>query len=344
MAHEIDMTNGRANVAFLGSRNDVWHRLGQEMLAGASMDEWANQAGLGWEAVKVPAIAALEGAGFDHIEASERFRRVSARNFIVRSDNGHPLGYVSDRYQPVQPREVLEWFQRYIGVDDHFQLDVAGSLKHGEIIWATATYREPLSIAGDRHVARVLMTTTYDGTGSTINQGTMERTVCQNTLFAALADRRAVIRTRHSTAFDAAKVGAELADIAKGFAAFKAMGDAMAQVEMANTAVSELFKHVLDIPKDAKASDLSGRKENQFRALSAAYSATVREGTPRDTCWTALNAITRYVDHDRSTRGNGVSQDEKQFTSAQFGSGAAMKAKAVDFILPRIKDKVALPV
>jgi len=42
--------------------------------------------------------------------------------------------------QPHQPAELLDWFKQYISVDDRFQIDVAGSLKQGEIIWATATF------------------------------------------------------------------------------------------------------------------------------------------------------------------------------------------------------------
>ena len=340
MAHNLDMTNGRANIAFLGSRQDVWHRLGQEMQPSMSIDAWAKAAGLDWSAVKVPAIASLEGATFDHIAPAHRFRVVDERNFVVRSDNGHPLGYVSERYQPVQPREVLDWFDRYIAVDERFQLDVAGSLKQGEIIWATATYKDPLEVAGDKHVARVLMTTTFDGTGSTINQGTMTRTVCNNTLTVALADKRAVVRTRHNTTFNPQAVGEELARIAQGFATYKAMGDAMATAEMAKEEVSTFFKAILDIPFEAKSDEVSSRKMNQFQALKNAYGETVREGTAPGTAWAALNTITRYVDHDRTTRGNGVSAEEKQFTSAQFGSGAAMKAKAMDLLMPRIADKV----
>jgi phage/plasmid-like protein (TIGR03299 family) len=342
MAHNIDMTNGRANIAFLGSRNDVWHRLGQEMQAGMTIDQWATAAGLNWDAIKVPAIASLEGARFDHIEASARFRRVEARNFVVRSDTGHPLGYVSDVYQPVQPRDVLDWFDRYIAVDERFQLDVAGSLKAGEIIWATATYRDPLEIAGDRHVARVLMTTTFDGSGATINQGTMTRTVCNNTLNVSLADTRAVVRTRHNTKFDAARVGKELAQIAQGFACYKAVGDALAQNEMAKDEIKDFFKSCLDIPLDAKSEDVSGRKLNQFQAVSDAYRTTLAEGAPRESAWAALNAITRYVDHDRSSRGGDAGTDVARFSSAQFGSGAALKGKAMELLTPRIKDKVAV--
>lgn len=335
MAHNLDMTNGRANMAFLGSRNDIWHRLGQEMKPGMDIDTWSRAAGLDWTAVKVPAIASLEGAQFDHIDPAMRFRPVDERNFVVRSDNGHPLGYVSDRYQPVQPREVLEWFDRYIAVDDRFKLDVAGSLKSGEVIWATATFRDPLDIAGDRHTARVLMTTTFDGTGSTINQGTMTRTVCNNTLNVALADTRAVVRTRHNTKFDAGRVGKELAQIAKGFGAYKAMGDALAQNEMAKEEISAFFKTCLDIPLEAKTADISSRKANQFQSVAKAYRTSVAEGAPAGSAWAALNAITRYVDHDRTSGG-----DEATFATAQFGSGAQIKAQAVELLMPRIKDKV----
>lgn len=336
MSHNLDMTNGRANIAFLGSVNDVWHRMGHEMKDGMTIDAWAKAAGLDWEAVKVPAIASLEGARFDHIEPAKRFAPVSSRKFVVRSDNGHALGYVSDIYQPVQPRDVLNWFERYISVDDRFQLDVAGSLHQGEVIWATATFRDPLAIAGDKHVARVLMTTTFDGSGSTINQGTMTRVVCNNTLDMATADKRAVIRTRHNTKFDAAKVGRELGQIAQGFAVYKQVGDALAQAEMAKEEVSAFFKSCLDIAPDANFSDLSTRKQNQFEAVRQSYKTTVAEGA--EGAWAALNAITRYVDHERT------GDDEKRFVSAQFGTGAGMKAKAMGLLMPRIKDRVLIPV
>lgn len=333
MAHNLDMTNGRANMAFMGARSDIWHRLGQEMQPDMTIDEWSVAAGLNWQAVKVPAVAVLSGPEWDHIEPAKRFMEVADRKHVVRSDNGHPLGYVSDGYQPVQPRDVLDWFQRYIGVDDRFQLDVAGSLKRGEIIWATASFRDSLDIVGEPHKARLLMTTTFDGTGSTINKGTMTRVVCNNTLDAALGDKSATIKTRHNTRFDADRVGRELASIAEGFATYKAMAEAMVQVDMTREDVSQFFKACLDIPFDAKESDVSGRKRESFRAVSTAYATTVREGTKPNCAWAALNAITRYVDHDKTVKG-GESRDEARVLSANFGSGAALKTKAVGLLLP----------
>jgi phage/plasmid-like protein (TIGR03299 family) len=321
MAHNIDMTNGRANIAFLGSRKDVWHRLGQEMQTGMTVEQWADAAGLAWSAEKAPAFVSFKG------EMTE----VPDVRHIVRNDNGHVLGTVSDRYQPVQPADVLAWFADYIHADDRFQLDVAGSLKQGEIIWATARYNGDIKVGGDSHDARVLMTTTFDGSGSTVNQMTMTRVVCNNTLNVALADNKAVVRTRHSTRFNADKVGRELAALAQSVEAYKVMGDRMAETHMSKDTVSRYFKALLDIPFDAPQRDVSTRKLNQFADLNRAYRSTVTEGTEPETAWTALNAVTRYVDHDRSTRG-GSDQGEARFLSAQFGSGAQMKAKAVELL------------
>jgi phage/plasmid-like protein (TIGR03299 family) len=332
----IDMTGGKANMAFLGPRNDIWHRLGQEMKPGMSIDEWAVNCGFVWTAEKVPAYAELDSRFPNNGPV-----RVDDRFFIVRSDNAYILSpsTVSKIYRPVQPREVLDWFYRYIAVDDRFQLDVAGSLKKGEIIWATATYRDTPEVGGDKHVMRLLMTTTFDGTGSTINKGTATRVVCNNTLDAALRDSSCTVRTRHSTKFDAAKVGKELAAVAQGFKRYKAMGDALALNEMTNIEISKFFKVCLDIPFDAKQNDISARKMNQFDQLVSSYKITRSEGATG--AWAALNAITRYVDHERNVRASsGGEVAEARFISSQFGSGHLLKSKALGLLLPRIKDKV----
>ena len=125
MAHNLDMSNNRANIAFLGSRNDVWHRLGREMPEGQGVDAWAKAAGLDWQAIKVPAMLDLRSSQFDKVtirdgNAQVAFVPARDRSFIVRSDTAGMLGdnCVSDVYQPVQPREILAWFDNYISVDE----------------------------------------------------------------------------------------------------------------------------------------------------------------------------------------------------------------------------------
>jgi len=126
MSHNLDMSNDRVNMAFLGSRKDIWHGLGQQMQKGMSITDWTNAAGLDWEAVKVPALAALP----------HQIVEVPGRYHIARNDTWALLNEqtVTDIYQPHQPKELMAWFERYVSVDDRFTLDVAGSLRGGQII------------------------------------------------------------------------------------------------------------------------------------------------------------------------------------------------------------------
>lgn len=346
--HNLENRNGRYSFAFTGERDQIWHRLGQNVGANATRTEWEEAAGLDFEVVKAAAIVALEGEQFDHINPANRFLPAPNRKFIVRQDNGHVLGLATDAYKIVQPREVLDWFERYITVDERFHLDAAGVLHSGEVIWATARFNGEMKVAGESHKARLLMSTSYDLSRPTINQGTTTRAVCNNTLSTAWADSRAVIRTTHRSHFKGEQVAKELATVAKSFDTFKKMGDAMAATALAKDEVSEFFKELLEIPFDAKKEDISGRKMNQFAELSKAYTTTKRErNTNADDVWSALQAVTRYADHDRSVRN--VNQDDAddvsvaRFNASTFGSGNDFKGKAFNLLLPRIKDKVLIP-
>lgn len=339
MTANLDMSNNRANMAFLGSRGAIWHGLGSAMQPGQTLQEWAAAAGLNWTAIKVPALAALEGPDFAHMPADRRLVDTGLY-FNARSDTAEVISpALSDRHINVQPADVLAWFDKYISVDDRFELDTAGSLKGGAIIWAMARYNGDLQVAGERHLARVLMTTTFDGSGATINKMSMVRVVCNNTLDAALACGNTAVRTRHNTKFNAEKVGSELAELAKTVVAFKAAGDALASHHMSGEEISAFFKLTLDIDASTPQGEISTRKLNQFSDLTRAYHTSVREGAEKGTAWAALQAITRYVDHDRSTRA-GDNASEARVLSAQFGSGAALKGKAMGLLMPRIKDKV----
>ena len=47
MSHEITMTNGAAEMAYVGAT--PWHGLGNELAAGASIEEWQVAAGMAWK-------------------------------------------------------------------------------------------------------------------------------------------------------------------------------------------------------------------------------------------------------------------------------------------------------
>lgn len=59
MSHNIDIVNGRATFAFRGGRKDIWHRLGNQHDDSWTVDDWARNSGLDWQATKEPAHVAL---------------------------------------------------------------------------------------------------------------------------------------------------------------------------------------------------------------------------------------------------------------------------------------------
>src|SRR5262245_12644775 len=245
--------DGRHTAAFAGNREDVWHRFGQYNLDGKPLPVWLDAAGWNWTAVKSQAYLDLDADAFPHLTAAERRAPVTDRFHIVRSDNAHPLGFGSDQYVCVQPRELAEFTQRFVDVDSRFKFDVMGSLFNAEIIWCGAVYNGDLTVAGDKHRARLLASTSFDGSAATRVQTTTTRAVCNNTLNIAWGDRRGMIRVRHNTKFNPELVAKQLAQLASSVETYKAIGDAMAQVEMTREQTALFFKSLLKIDPNAKA-------------------------------------------------------------------------------------------
>lgn len=326
MSHELDFSKGFAAVALRGGAKSAWHKLGQTIEDGDSLEVIQGKAGLEWTAMVVPSQYEFNGS----LIVSDNFH-------MVRSDTGASLSVMSSRYKPVQPSDVLAFFRDFILTDDRFELETAGALKGGKVIWALARFRESLDVGGDAHSPYVLLTTSFDGTMATRAQGTMVRVVCNNTLTAAVyGGERAVIKVPHYKDFSRESVQSDaaerLANIVSSFDQYKAMGEALQGVRLAAFQIEGLFKR-LSIDKAAKGDTdktPSGKARGQLEALLSAYRDTLAEGTQGGTAWAALNGVTRYVDHGRTTRDtSGDGKASARMASSLLGSGASMKREAL---------------
>ncbi|MBR7539987.1 DUF932 domain-containing protein, partial [Mycobacterium tuberculosis] len=66
---------------------------------------------------------------------------------LYRSDTLEPLSVVSQRYQEVQPSEILE-FYRDLTEQADFELETAGVLKGGRKFWALAKTGQSTALKG----------------------------------------------------------------------------------------------------------------------------------------------------------------------------------------------------
>jgi len=320
MAHMIDMTNGRENMAYVGRK--PWHGLGQELTPGADLEIWAREAGLDWTAETSPAWFLPAGAD-EHAE-------IPNTTVIHRSDNSAVLGVMSSRYQILQPRDALGFFDEFLKAGD-LEMETAGSLDGGRRIWALARVGEDLVIKGQDQVQGfLLVATSFDGSMATTAKFTTVRVVCQNTLHMAdWHDHQPTVRIPHSTAFDAEVVKAELGLKKRAWEDF---GDVVVALADRKVDKFEARRWLIDVFGDPSL-PIEKQSEADAKVMQKVWNA-VEGGQGQNlrstagTAWGLVNGVTYFEDHQRRFR-----NDNNRLASGWFGESADRKQRALSAAL-----------
>lgn len=324
MAHNIGTTNGRASMMYRGEA--PWHGLGTKV-----------------EGI-LQAAEAIQAAGMDfrvnlddvYRMAPEGIKAIPGRRVIVREDNGAPFGIVSEQYRPIQNADAFGFFDPIVA-EGLAQYETAGALGGGERVWVMAAMPGGFKIPGtqDMHKPYALLTTTHDGTGACRILFNVTRVVCQNTLNIATGESKAAWSIRHTgdtaRALDDARHA--MNEAAGLFKIYEQRAAALASAQC-NAAALEAYLQRL-APDNAKA-DNNARTQNIRAEIRHRAQHGKGNDAPgiRGSWYAALNGVTEYVDHARSARGNSSAQKaESRFDSATFGSGARMKADALEAAL-----------
>lgn len=310
MAHLVE------TMAFV--RETPWHGLGNRLPDKQPLEVWLQAAGMDWTIENTEALYSA-GNGADRRILVNPDARV-----LYRSDTGAPLSVVSNRYQVVQPREILELYRDLVEVGG-FALETAGVLKGGKKLWALArTGEEFLLRGGDRVKGYLLLATSCDGTLATTAQFTSVRVVCNNTLQLSVAqDQEGAIKVPHSTTFDPEAVKAALGVGAVSWNRFAETAQALVERKVNRLDVTKFVIHVLG-DKDAPLTAQPNEKAlKNVIELFAGQGKGSQLASSDGTAWGLVNAVTEYVDHHRRAKSRDTRLD-----SAWFGQGANIKAKA----------------
>lgn len=313
MSHDIDQSTGKPAIAYVGEK--PWHGLGEELPGGQPIEAWLQAARLDWKLKRLPVQYLVDG----------KLRTMEERFVLARSDTHEALSIVSDDYQIVQPREVLEFYRDLM--DDYgYTLETAGALDHGRKVWALA--RTGITEAADKHgedkiAAYVLLATSCDKTLATTAAFTSIRVVCQNTLFFATEEvrkkGRPQVKVPHNFRFNPDQVKTELGLMDPAWKAFMERVRKMAAYRMEAEAASSFFKSLL-AQKDKPLTRTAEREHQTITALF--HSAPGQDfATAKETLWGAVNAVSYFTDHVRSG-------SEERLDGAWFGTGYALKEKA----------------
>jgi len=217
-----------------------------------------------------------------------------------------------------------------------------GSMKGGALIWALAKFQDERAIAGDKHALYCLLGTSYNGMWATFASATAIRAVCQNTVEATIYAKDSAasqtFRIRHNAPFDSVNREKALVALAKTsaqFDAYKAFAESLQSIKMTrDETLAFLTKLVTGKDRAPTDDEIKGRNKipGIMSDLVDSLSVTLGETGGEFNAWTAVNSVTRYVDHERTTRRDIASKESEgqaRLFSANFGSGAKMKREAV---------------
>jgi phage/plasmid-like protein (TIGR03299 family) len=332
MSHEIDLSNGRANIAYAGET--PWHKLGFQINADASIEEWRKAAGLEWSVLKGEVMFHDEDGAL-HSGASLN------RSVLYRSDTHAPLSVMSTSgYHVVQPDEILGFIGDTVKAMG-WKMETAGSLKGGRKIWALANIGEEATLpGGDRVRGNLLAATACDGSMASEFLFTTTRVVCQNTMHMALqqGESQPRVKVYHYNALDINAVKAQLGIATTVWAQFVESAKMLASVRLSEKKAAKVLRSVYEKPAekivvgDEILTDDEWLKRNatprRILELFAGDAMGADLLSSRFTAWGLANAATEYYDHAANAR-----SVDNRLNSAWFGPGAQRKADVFDACL-----------
>ena len=342
MAHQIEQ------IAYVGET--PWHGLGNQLSPNQPLEVWAQQAGMDWR---------IESSNVSYMAQNERGQSIimpfEEQRVLYRSDTHAPLSVVSQRYQEVQPKEILE-FYRDLTEQSGCELETAGVLKGGKKFWALARTGQSTALKSkDVSNGYILLATACDGTLATTAQFTSIRVVCNNTLAIALrgqSNSAGVVKVPHSTKFDAEKVKQQLGISVRAWDEHMYEMKQLTQRKVSQQearayfdavfnnstmSISDPEENIIQFYRNVAQQVQEKKPEPNGRAMNKALEMFNGQGrgadlsSAKDTAYGLLCSITEFVDHERRA----MSTDHR-LDSAWFGAGAGVKQRGLEQALALI--------
>jgi len=310
MAHELEMVNGVAQMAYVG---DVpWHGLGTQLEEGVTPKEMMKAAGVDWRVQELESFVEFDGN-----------KVPTGQKALVRETDGRVLTQVGKNWHPVQNEEAFEFFSEFTE-RGQMQMHTAGSLKNGEIVWALAKVDDEFELFNGDRVESYMLFSNPHQYGKTIDiRFTPIRVVCNNTLTLSLQQQgQAAVRVNHRSQFDADSVKEMMGIAHFKMNQYKEMAAFLGAKRASNEKLKEYFGELMGM-SNKNEKELSRTAQRTMDVLHTQPGAQFAEGS----WWSAFNAVTYMTDHEL-----GRSADTRM-QSAWYGANRNLKTKALELAL-----------
>lgn len=269
------------------------------------------------------------GGGWDAESRTGPLVEIPDRYAIVRDDNDLALGILSGEYEPYQHADGFAVVDALLAeAGGSVEVETAGTLREGRIVWLLCRLDRDIVIGGDRHLPYFLFFTSHDGSYAVTFKPTTIRVVCKNTLDMAIYRDSLAFRQRHSAD---AEINVEAVRRALDFGyryydAFEAEVRSLQETGVSEARFDEIVEGLFP---DLDESESTPRGEAALArrrdAVHDLWESDPRVGSFRGTGWGVVQAFSTYELWIKRVRGD---RAERQMLAAIGGGGSRLSEKA----------------
>lgn len=337
MSHDIAKIDGMDAMFCVGDRQAAWHQLGQRTPNVATWQEAMKLAKLDWE-VKTAEIFSRDCEG--------KVSKLPDVKSVWRATNPSAyLGTVGKDYEVIQNRHAFDWVDSLLEAESGAHYETAGALGNGERIWVMARLPQEIRIKGTDDVSRnfLLFTTAHDGSMAAVGKLCSERVVCANTLAIALGESGRGIRVKHTKSAQARLQESKkiMLGVAQDINRLGEKLNVLATRRMTRDSMVSILDKLFPVPAEGVSET---RRNNTLAAVLGLFESNDNNAFPqiRGTAYNLLNAVTEYVDHERTVRitdsKQGMTQQQARAQEAIFGTGERFKNDALTAVMEMTAD------
>ena len=312
MGHNLHVDELTGEVAMVAAGNAaIWHNLGNRTVGAMTWSECISLAHLDWEV--------------------EKRQLRSDRGVIIpaygtfRKDTDAFLGTVGSKYVPIQNSKMGETLDLLVQNVGGAHFDTAGALGLGETVWAMVKIPEQIKVGNDVSENYILFSNKHDGKGAATVKLTSTRVVCANTLSMAMQGAGNFFRISHYKTAEAKieEMIRTMSSVSNQIIGlndvFNTLASKMISVEDFNKFLEALIPTTLN-----NKGMITSHGINKKALITEIFEKNDGDVFPeqRGTMFNALNAVTNYVDHHASVKGDA---EKNRAQSALFGAGESLK-------------------
>lgn len=293
-----------------------WGDIGTQVSNDLSPQQIMEKADLNWSVDKVKTYADYQGEKIP-----------TGLEALVRSSDNKILTQVGKNWEPCQNETAFEFFNEYC-LEGGMDMESAGSLKGGKMVWALAKIKESFDVVkGDQVDSYLLFSNPHEYGKSIDVRFTPIRVTCMNTLAMAIKGSAVNgMKVNHRKAFDPVMVKQTMGIAHEKFEQYKEVAkflskkrfDAQSLIQYYNEVFPRTYKGKDEVIVNAY-DDLTTNGQKAFDVLQSQPGANFAQGS----WWQALNSVTYLTDHVMGR------EADSRMTSSWFGANANRKAVAV---------------